>query len=88
MGKRVADVEEVPADDFMIKFMNSVHQYLDTLLNSRAAALLLGVSIPTIRRMRRDGRLKAVPLGCGCVRFSPSEVKRMAEVRDKSNSGS
>lgn len=48
--------------------------YEDRLLTKKQAAAILGVHINTIDNMRRQGRLKAIPMGTQ-VRFRLTDVK-------------
>jgi excisionase family DNA binding protein len=56
---------------------------VDGLLDAKAAAKRLGVSLPTIYRLAREGSLLAVRLGDSTVRFDPADVARFVEGRKR-----
>lgn len=55
--------------------------YLAASVDARQAAAMLGLSLDSVYRLRRAGQLTAAPLPCGCARFSPDEVTRLARIR-------
>lgn len=52
---------------------------VDRLLNKREAAKLLGVTGRTLDNWRTAGRLRAVKLGPGTVRFDPADLRAFIE---------
>lgn len=53
----------------------------DQLVSAEAVAALLAVSPRTVRRMRRDGRLRGVVLGSNLIRFRLGDVRQL--IREK-----
>ncbi len=69
----MADLEK----DVLASFWN----YLKTLVSVRQAGDALNLTTASVYRLHRAGKLTAAPLSCGCVRFSPTEIRRFAESR-------
>jgi hypothetical protein len=67
--------------DLEKKVLASLWGYIQTLLSVRQAAAVLDVTPATVYGWRRAGKLTAAPLPCGCARFSPDEISRLARIR-------
>lgn len=52
------------------------------LLRYREAASYLGICESTLRRLKRDGQIKFVPIGVRGVRFRRSHLDHWAEKRE------
>jgi hypothetical protein len=73
--------EEALMADLEKTILLSLWEYLGALKNVRAAGDALNLTTASVYRLRRAGKLTAAPLPCGCVRFSPTEIRRCAESR-------
>ena len=52
---------------------------IERLLTKRETSELLGVTERTIDNYRREGRLRAVKLGKGAVRFDPVDLRNFID---------
>ena len=53
----------------------------ENLLTKRDAASRLNVSVRTVERRIREGKLKAIRLSARCVRISPNELDKFIRNR-------
>lgn len=61
------------------KLLRAFADHHRSLPDAKRVAPRLGVSVPTVYRWARSGRLQAADLGCRCVRFSEADVRRAEE---------
>lgn len=54
--------------------------YVELLLQDMESAAILGCSVPTVWRRRKDGKIKFVRISSGCVRDKLSSVMELAGV--------
>jgi excisionase family DNA binding protein len=55
--------------------MSELKRELEQLVNYEGAAKILGVSIPTVKRMVCDGAIDVIRVGQRSTRFEPSALK-------------
>ena len=62
------------------KGQGSEQSYVELLLQDMESAAILGCSVPTVWRRRKDGTLNVVRISSGCVRDKLSDVMALAGV--------
>jgi transposase len=81
--KPPSECEKALMDDLEREVLSSFWNYLKTFVSVRQAAAVLDVTPATVYGWRRAGKLTAAPLPCGCARFAPDEVNRLAKIREE-----
>lgn len=79
--KPTTECEKALMADLEREVLSSLWEYLGALKNVRAAGDALNLTTASVYRLHRAGKLTAAPLPCGCIRFSPTEIRRCAESR-------
>jgi excisionase family DNA binding protein len=54
----------------------------ERLLRLREAAQVLGISPSLMKRLRREGKVRVVKIGCRAVRVSTREIERLCRRDD------
>ena len=61
--------------------MERLQEKLDSLLDYQAAAQVLKVSVPTVKRLALSGEISVIRVGQRATRFEPSALREFIDSR-------